>query len=209
MQENKALSAYRLRLKDRIIETAMQSFARRGVRAVKMDDIAQQLAISKRTLYELYGNKEDLLFEGVKKLRNQKARKMHQQVERCKNVMEIILYVYREKVEEFKQTVPEFYADISRYPHVMELLEEERIDNHKQMLQFLKRGCDEGYFRSDVDYEIVAVLFDAIGQYIMSQELYRQYTIEQLFQNLVFISLRGFCTTQGIEILDRILQHQP
>ena len=54
MQEIKETTAYKKALKGRIMETAMKAFAERGVKAVKMDDIAQMLSISKRTLYEIY-----------------------------------------------------------------------------------------------------------------------------------------------------------
>ena len=53
MAESSKITAYKQRLRDRIVDTAMTAFAAQGIRAVKMDDIAQQLGISKRTLYEL------------------------------------------------------------------------------------------------------------------------------------------------------------
>ena len=66
MQENRQISSYRQALKERILKTAMELFATHGVKAVKMDDIAASLGISKRTLYEIYENKEVLLLAGVK-----------------------------------------------------------------------------------------------------------------------------------------------
>ena len=66
MQEFKNLSAYRRGLKGKILETAMVMFAKNGIKAVRMDDIASSLNISKRTLYEIFENKEVLLFEGIK-----------------------------------------------------------------------------------------------------------------------------------------------
>ena len=49
--------------KRRIVETASQLFNSRGLRGVTMDDIANTLHISKRTLYETFANKEELLAE--------------------------------------------------------------------------------------------------------------------------------------------------
>ena len=48
--------------KERIVAQAMQMFVSQGIKAVRMDDIAQQLGVSKRTLYELFGDKESLLY---------------------------------------------------------------------------------------------------------------------------------------------------
>lgn len=50
-------------LKLRVVETASKSFMTLGIKAVHMDDIASSLSISKRTLYELFGDKEELLLE--------------------------------------------------------------------------------------------------------------------------------------------------
>jgi AcrR family transcriptional regulator len=57
---------YRKGLKEKILQTSMQMFKVHGIKAVKMDDIATRLSISKRTLYEIYANKEDLLLEGIR-----------------------------------------------------------------------------------------------------------------------------------------------
>ena len=57
----KEYTTYKLRLKPAILEEAQKCFAHSGIRAVNMDDIAKPLGISKRTVYELYATKEDLV----------------------------------------------------------------------------------------------------------------------------------------------------
>ena len=52
--------------KDRILAYAIENFSRNGIRNVKMDDIASDLGISKRTLYQLFKDKENLLVECFK-----------------------------------------------------------------------------------------------------------------------------------------------
>ena len=62
MQEKKAITAYKKGLRAVILNAAMKAFTEKGIRAVKMDDIAESLAISKRTMYEIYATKEELLY---------------------------------------------------------------------------------------------------------------------------------------------------
>ena len=57
MQDTKPISAYKQGLRSKIIETALKDFLSRGIRAVRMDDVATELKISKRTLYEIFGTK--------------------------------------------------------------------------------------------------------------------------------------------------------
>ena len=183
----------------------MLLFAERGIRAVKMDDVARALGISKRTLYEIYDNKEQVLFEGIKKHREQRRKELEDVVRQSANVMDIILYIYRQKISVFQKINPIFYSDLARYPKILASLEREHNDQHRQFLAFMKRGVSEGYFRSDVNYDIIGQLFDALGRYMMENELYRSYSMEDLFRNMIFVSLRGFCTKKGVEKLDTFL----
>lgn len=60
------LTPYRQELRERILKAAMSEFFEKGIKAIKMDDIARRLSISKRTVYEIYSNKEELLLEGMR-----------------------------------------------------------------------------------------------------------------------------------------------
>ena len=57
MRKNGHPTNYRQELRDKILRTAIRLFKQHGVKSVKMDDISNALAISKRTLYEIYDNK--------------------------------------------------------------------------------------------------------------------------------------------------------
>lgn len=208
MQELKSLSAYRQGLKGKILDTAMTLFAKNGIKAVKMDDIARTLNISKRTIYELYENKEVILFEGIKRYNQRREEEMSQFVKGNTNVMDIILNVYKVKVEEFRFTTPLFYDDIEKYPDVMAYLEKSREENRKELIAFLNKGVKEGYFRENINNDLVTILFDSIGQLFLQKRLYARFSIESVLNNIMFISLRGICTIKGIEVLDNFLKSQ-
>lgn len=204
MQETMDISPYRQGLKTKILETAMKDFMAKGIRAVKMDDVASELCISKRTLYEIYENKELLLFEAVKAYYRNNEAVLETETRRCKNVMQVLLVIYRKKVDDFRRTNPVFYTDLVKYPKVLEFLEQQNQRMRNQSAKFIERGIDEGFFRSDLNYELTSKLFEAMGKYVMDSQVYRQYGIEDIFRNIVFVSLRGICTTKGIEALDKL-----
>ena len=193
MQEIKTITAYKQGLKSRILETAMKAFAEKGIRAVKMDDVAMELSISKRTLYEIYATKEDLIYEGVRQYREQVQLQMEAVAREADNVME---------VNEYRMTNPLFYSDLVKYPRVLRFLNRENQRIRTSYQKFLDRGAMEGYFRDDINSELVSRMFDALGRYITTQQLYKQFTMQELFNNFVFVSLRGLCTEKGIKALD-------
>ena len=206
MQVLKETTAYRVSLRGRIIEKAMQEFAKHGIRAVKMDDIATDLGISKRTLYEIFEDKETLLFEGIKVYSERKREYLQSYAEEeGHHVIDIILEAYRMKVEEVRAVNPSFYMDLAKYPKLEHHMKESQEKSREGFLTFMKRGVSEGYFRSDINYELVPHIFDAMGQYILSNKLIQQYTVEELFSNCFLIALRGLCTDEGLHTIDTLM----
>ena len=198
-------TSYRTSLKDKILDSAIAIFHERGVKAVKMDDIANCLSISKRTLYEIYDNKEDLLFECVKTSFEHSEKELHDSVENADNVMDILLRIYRLKMNLLRKTHPSFYCELEKYPKILEYFEKQDGKRRAQQMDFIKRGIREGYFRNDVNYDLILDLFDVSNRYIISNYNSLNYSMEQLSYNLVFVFLRGFCTLRGVEILDKFL----
>ena len=86
---------YRQELRQRILAAAMMAFRQKGVRAVRMDDIASQLSISKRTLYEIYSNKELLLYECVRDHDETMERILAEQLAPDSSVMDILVSFMR------------------------------------------------------------------------------------------------------------------
>jgi len=205
MQVLRETTAYRASLRERIIERAMQDFSKNGIRAVKMDTLAKELGISKRTMYEIFEDKESLLFEGIKVYGDRKREYLHSYAEEGHDVIDIIMEAYHMKVEEVRAVNPDFYLDLMKYPRLAQHMKEEQQKSLEGFLAFMKRGVDDGYFRPDVNYELVPHIFEALGQYILTNSLVQQYSVEELFSNCFLIALRGFCTDKGLHTIDKLM----
>lgn len=203
MRTNRTNKTQHQALKERILDTAMTAFVTNGIKAVKMDDIAKMLGISKRTLYETYENKEVLLYEGVKMYQARKEEMFKTIYNETPDLIDILLGIYRLKVEESKKVCPEFFSDLEKYPSVQEFFKEIREQGHHNFVEFLKRGVQEGYFRDDMQLDLISHIFTSMVEHITRNHLYKTYSIEEIFHNVVFVSLRGFSTQKGIERLDR------
>lgn len=206
MQQPKNISDYRQALKGRILTCAMNMFAKHGIKAVKMDDIASALGISKRTLYEIYANKEVLLFEGIKSHQETQMTAIQDVAAKASNVMDVVMFIYHQKSQELEQTSSLFMDDVQRYPNVLEYLDCERQKYRDVYLKFMERGVKEGFFRPDVNYQLISHLFEALGNHMRRHQLYQQYSSRELFNSLMFVTLRGFCTPKGVQVLDTIME---
>jgi AcrR family transcriptional regulator len=205
MQETKPISAYKQGLRSKIIETALKAFRARGIRAVTMDDVATELKISKRTLYEIFSNKEEVLSECVIKYFEDRRLNMEVQIAHCKNVMEIVMVFFRKKIDEIRHTNPQFYADLAQYPQLADYLKDQKERIRTESAKFFERGRQEGYFREEFNPELVTMLFEALNKFVMENRLYQQYSFEEIFKNLAVLTLRGICTDKGLKLLDKLL----
>ena len=194
-------------LQHRVVEKAMSLFKERGIKAVKMDDIAASLSISKRTLYELYENKEQLLFEGISRLISSNHSNVERFAQTASNEMEIVIYVIKRKLEELGSVNPLFFSDLNKYDHALRFLQQSREQNRKQTMLFINKGIEHGYFMSDLNYDIISKISDGVMNHVVETKLYEQYPLRDLFVNYVFVQIRGLCTEKGISMLDEIFSN--
>ena len=206
MNKDISQTSYRIELRNRILKASMNEFLRKGVKSVKMDDIASLLGISKRTLYEVYSNKETLLLEAVKIHEEEYDSYMTKYSSNPKHtVIDIIIEFYKKHIMNISHVSPSFFSELHKYKAVREFLENRRNERFNNAIEFFKRGINDGYFRSDVNYDIVLKIGNASLDFAMETQMYKEYSLATLLHNIVFLYLRGFCTTAGIKKLDEFM----
>ena len=200
------INQYRQELREKIIAYAMEEFYKRGVKAVKMDEISRGLHVSKRTVYEIFGDKEELLMEGLRLQNERDAKEMETFVEKhAHNVIDIISYVYKVQMKRNKQVGVVFYEEIHKIPRVVEFLRETHGHERENSRRFFATGVKEGLFRGDMNFEVLMDVGHIAMEEIMHRQLYRQYSMQELFDNYVLVIIRGFCTERGLAALDKAL----
>lgn len=198
---------YKQQLKDRILECAINEFRIKGIKAVKMDDLAAMLVISKRTLYEIYRNKELLLLAVVKAgVSDYEAHMSKFMLNTQASVISTIVEFYRYQMQLLTSISPAYFADIDKYPLVTRWLEKNRQKNNETANQFFQEGVRQGSFRKDVDYSLISEVGHATMSYIMRKQVYNRYGMKQILHDVIMLYIRGFCTIKGIEAMEKELQ---
>lgn len=203
----KKQDAVKAELKERIVATAMKAFASNGIKAVTMDDIASNLGISKRTLYETFEDKESLLIACMEKQEKEKENFSIKIVAESANVLEVILKFYQISIEVYNKVDKRFFEDIKKYPKVKELILQSQEKNHCKVIAFYKSGVDQGLFREDVNFEIVNLLVREQINFLNSGEIVRTYPFIEVYESIVFTFLRGISTPKGQEILESFIEN--
>ncbi|MDD5896450.1 MAG: hypothetical protein PUC79_09250 [Prevotellaceae bacterium] len=121
--------------------------------------------------------------------------------------MDILISIYRLKIESLRNTHPSFYSEMRRYPKIVEFLDKQNESRRQDQVNFIRRGISEGYFRKEVNHDLIITLFDVSNRYVFNNYSSINCTMEQVFYNLIFVFLRGICTPDGIRVLDEFLDN--
>ena len=199
-------------IRDIIIETAHQLFIEQGIKDVKMDDIATRLSISKRTIYELFNDKEQLLRE-VLNLQNDKMRENGKEIIRSsKHVLEIILKLYNLHFELLKKVNSKFFAELNKYPEICKEKQNKEKQNAKKFNAWMEMGRQQGLFREDADFDILIFILKRDLATILEVKMQtghtdlKKYTPDVLGRKLILFYLRGISTPKGQEIIEEYLK---
>lgn len=201
-ESGRTAQSTRSALKERIVNTAMQMFSKRGIRGITMDDIAASLGISKRTLYEVFADKESLLEACIrKKHREDEAYGLAVQAS-ARNVLEVVLKCYQRSVEIYHATSRRFFEDIKKYPKVYEMIRNLQDHDSEAFINFFKEGVEQGIFRSDINFGIMDLLLREQLDMLMNTDICERYSFLEVYESIVFTYIRGISTEKGAKELD-------
>lgn len=119
MAEHGKDASQRVELRERIITAATEAFTSKGIKSITMDDIAAALGISKRTLYEVFSDKESLLKECILKMQAEREKYLQEVFEHSHNVLEVILTVFRKASRYFIRRTNAFLKILRNIPKYM------------------------------------------------------------------------------------------
>ena len=192
-------------LRDKILAVADEAFTAHGIKCITMDDIATSLSISKRTLYEIFADKETLLRECILKRQSDMTILLTEIMAKANNVLEVILVCYQKSIEKFHKTNKKFFEDIKKYPKVHELMKGFRDRDSEGTIAFFKEGVTQGIFREDINFEITNLLVREQLDLLMNSDLCKEHSFIEVYESIMFTYLRGISTDKGSKVLENFI----
>ena len=194
-------------MKQRILAEAERLFWKYGVRSVTMEDIAKQLGISKKTIYQHFDDKEQILYQVIqdKSLRN--LSEMDCLVTEGANPVEEMLYVLRMMQKHHDQISPNLLVDVKRYyPQAFALFKQYKEGQIMgSILENIQKGIDQGLYRSDINPAILARLRVEQIELAFNSDFFPtdQFTMQQIQYELIHHFVRGMLTEKGFTIYNQ------
>lgn len=199
-------ASQRAELRERIIMTSTEAFTSKGIKCITMDDIAAALGISKRTLYEVFADKETLLKESILKIQQDRDKYLQEVYEHSSNVLEVILAVFQKSIEIFHKTNKRFFEDIKKYPKVYAMMQDRQDSDSEKTMFFFKSGVEQGIFRSDVNFAIVNLLVREQFDVLLNTDICSEYPFIEVYESIMFTYIRGISTEKGAKVLEDFIQ---
>ena len=202
MTEHGKDASQRAELKERIIATATEAFTTKGIKSITMDDIAAALGISKRTLYEVFEDKETLLREVLLKNQVDKNEFLENLLAESTNVLEVILVCFQKSIEMFHKTNKRFFEDLKKYPSIYNMMKERSESDSEKTMSFFMLGVEQGIFRSDVNFAIVNLLVREQFDVLLNTDVCNEYSFIEVYESIMFTYIRGISTEKGAKVLE-------
>ena len=192
--------------KSKIIERAAELFRMYGIKAVTMDFLAADMGISKRTIYELFADKDEL-FMGVLSMLAEKQKELIKKVlAESENTIAAIFRLLEINRDYFQNMSPAFREDIKKFHQdiLMKKPFSSDIPDYRNNQPVIDRGIREKYFRDDINPDIVNRCIDYLGRSIMNNDLYpyEEFSRRDVINNVLINYLRGIATPEGLKLIN-------
>jgi AcrR family transcriptional regulator len=194
--------------KEHIIEVATELFKNYGIKSVTMDSLANELGISKRTIYEVFSDKDELLMTVLTNMAYQQKELINRVIDESENSIVAIFRMLEFNRNNFQTMSPAFQSDLKKYHHDVLIKNAENIEmpDYRNHFQIIEKGIKEGLFRKDINADLVNRCLYNLGRTIMDNDLfpYELFSRRDVIRNIFVNYLRGISTSKGLDLINKL-----
>lgn len=191
---------------NKILSKVRELYNKYGIKSITMDDVARELGISKKTLYQYVTDKVDLVGKFIDNeisIRQEEICKCFKSgLNAIEELFEISLFMNKM----MRDQNPATEYDLKKYypNHFQKIVTIRRERMYNYILLNLQKGKEEGLYREDMNAEVIAKLYLSRSENIHFDELFtvEEFTSVKLFIELLTYHVRGIATEQGIKVLE-------
>ena len=198
-----------MEVRDKIVEKAGELYMQYGIRTVTMDDIASQLSISKKTIYQFFKDKGELVntVAGIHlKIEEQRFIGLTEAGDNAVHELILLSSCLRESMKEMKMNLMHELQKF--YPKAWKMYEEFKGNVMKEsVMAVIIRGQNEGLFRKDINAELMAIMrIEQVQTFIIGNLLPRNtYSLEAVQMQLFDHFIHGLFTIEGHQLFNQYL----
>ena len=194
---------------ENILEKVAELYNKYGIKSVTMDDVARELGMSKKTLYQHVENKNELVSKVIDYQLNERECTFKEISEKEQNAIEKLLEVGMYIIKSIKDYNPSTEYDLKKYyPELFAKLSKVRKERmYQAIIKNIQKGKEEGLYRLDMNNEIIAQIQVSrflnmnSSDFFNPDDMFKPKYILELF----IYHIRGIANKKGIETLEKTL----
>ncbi|MCB0585871.1 MAG: TetR/AcrR family transcriptional regulator [Phaeodactylibacter sp.] len=196
-----------MELKQHILNKSYELFMRYGIKSVTMDDIARELGMSKKTLYQYVDNKSDLIEQIFRQHVEEEKRAIERIRSSSADAVDEILKIARYVLEKLRELSPTTVYDLQKYYRniwkQMDTLHQRHV--YTIIRENLERGIRQGVYRSGLNPDIIAKLCVAKTSLAADEEMFpvREYDIKTLYWEYIDYHIHGIASAEGQRLMEK------
>lgn len=196
-------------MKEKIVYKATELFLNLGFKSVTMDDIANEMGISKKTIYAHFGNKTELVHEVTMTMFQQITYGIDGICGLDKNPIEELYEIKKFVMLQLKneKSSPQFQLQ-KYYPEVHEHFKAKHFEKmYDCTMKNLQRGVEQGLYRNNIDIEFVSRIYFIGVHGIKDDAMFpiQKFPKVKLFEDYLEYHLRGITTREGLKTLNKFI----
>ncbi len=207
-----SLVSFRIKLvksgnvKERILAEADRLFCQFGIKSITMEDLAKNLGISKKTIYQHFENKDDLVLQwAVNGLKGLEC-----QWEECsvgaENAIDLVFKFLNSHIEMMVKMNPLIIHDLKKYhPSSVSFLKEYKKHTERERVQeLIKQGIREGLYRADLNWDVLARFQLLMKDQCMNQENFpaSEFNVFAVVKEVTINFITGLTTLEGHKLVE-------
>jgi TetR/AcrR family transcriptional regulator, cholesterol catabolism regulator len=200
-----------MEIKERIIAKAREQFFRYGVKSVTMDDIARELGISKKTIYQHFEDKDAIVHQLMMAEMANDMCEWNELDGSSNNVIEKIVKSMDIIKQAFAEINPSAFFDIKKYhPKTWELFQEHKQNFIMESIRKeLLQGIEQGFFRADIKVEILVRMRLEQIEIGFDPHLFppNKFSLIEVELTMLDHYIRGILTQKGLEVYQEFMHN--
>jgi AcrR family transcriptional regulator len=196
-------------MKEQIIRKAADMFLSLGFKSVTMDDIAHNMGISKKTIYQHFENKPELVEAVTMHLYGVISTGIDEICSHDKNAVEELYEVKNFVMHHLKnESASPLYQLQKYFPTVFSCLRQKQFDKMQTcVVANLSKGIEMGLYRPDIDIDFIGRIYFVGMSGIKDGDIFpaTRYRNDELTEKYLEYHLRGIVTPKGLKILENTI----
>ena len=185
-------------------------FFKRGVRSVTLDELSSELGISKKTFYQYFSNKEELINEVVTRFMKHNTKLIQQFMESSNNSIEGFYQAAHHVYMIFNSISPATIFEIKKYyPAIWNKLQSfKKKSIEKLTLVNLEKGIEEGLYKSDINSDMVMRFYMTVVLNMNDEEIFPEtlHNPGKIYQSFIHYHIRSIATEKGYRLFKELNQ---